>query len=112
MQHANVDLRKISYTLVQTASGTDAAALAWSMVSGAHVANRTRVLGLRAGVLRVEVPGAEWRSQLDELATQYLSAINHVVARKIDRIEFVLPGHSEAPCDRHVRPANRFRQLA
>jgi len=111
MQHAKTDLRKISYSLVQTASGSDAVALAWSLVSGAHVANRTRVLGLRLGVLRVEVPGADWHSQLDELAPQYLSAINHVVAGKINRIEFVLPGHSDGSCAPHVRPGYRFRQL-
>ncbi|HMK28114.1 MAG TPA: DciA family protein [Terriglobales bacterium] len=96
MQHARLDLRKISYTVVQSAASDDAAVLAWPMVCGASVANRTRVLGLRCGVLRIEVPGADWRCQLDELAEQYVCAINHVVARKVNRIEFVLPGESAA----------------
>ncbi len=74
MEHAATELTKIMGELVRHAPAEEAPLLAWPVVCGTVVAGRTRALSFRAGVLRVEVPDATWRTQLSELEPQYRSA--------------------------------------
>ena len=69
----------------------DSALLAWPLACGSAVAERTRALDFSAGVLRIEVPDAGWRAELQQLAPRYLAVINKYSARNVGRIEFVLP---------------------
>jgi hypothetical protein len=66
--------------------------LAWPIACGAAVAARTCALDFESGVLRVEVPDAGWRSELQSLAAQYLAVINRYSAAGVRRIEFVIAG--------------------
>ena len=54
------------------------------------VAARTRAVDFAQGILRVEVPDAGWRVELQALAPQYLAVINRYVAESVQRIEFVI----------------------
>jgi hypothetical protein len=47
--------------------------------------------------LRVEVPDAGWRTELQTLAPRYLAVINRYTTQAVRRIEFVIS-----------RPANAF----
>ena len=96
MQHAKSELQTIYSSVLQNASPDEAAMLAWRLISGSIVASRTRVLGLRNGVLRVEVHERAWRAELAQLAAEYVGAMNRMVARQVDRIEFVLPGEARS----------------
>lgn len=68
----------------------DAPVLAWPLACGSAVAQRTRALRFRSGVLWVEVPDAGWRAELLHLAHRYLAAINKYSVASVERIEFVV----------------------
>ncbi len=68
----------------------DAPLLAWPLACGSAVADRTRALEFTRGVLRVEVPDAGWRAELQRLAPQYLAVINRCAAQAVERIHFVI----------------------
>jgi hypothetical protein len=62
--------------------------LAWPLACGSVVAERTRALEFRQGILRVEVPDTAWRAEMQHLAPKYLAAL-HRYATGVSRIEFV-----------------------
>jgi hypothetical protein len=64
--------------------------LAWPLACGSAVAARTQAASFAYGVLRIEVPDAGWRSELQHLAPRYLAALNRYSADAVNRIEFVL----------------------
>lgn len=64
--------------------------MAWPVVCGSAVAERTRALGFSDGVLRVEVNGQRWKSELQALAPRYLAMINRYTTEPVLRIEFVV----------------------
>ncbi len=64
--------------------------MAWPLVCGSAVAERSRALSFADGVLRVEVADAGWKSELQSLAPRYLAAINRYTPEKVQRIEFVV----------------------
>lgn len=70
----------------------NSAVLAWPLACGAAVAERTQAVSFAYGVLRIEVPDAGWRRELQHLAPRYLAALNRYAAETVDRIEFVV-GH-------------------
>ena len=64
--------------------------MAWPVVCGSAVAERTRALKFEGGVLRVEVAGLRWKAELQALAPRYLAAINRYTTEAVHRIEFVV----------------------
>jgi len=66
--------------------------LAWPVVCGSAVAERTRAVRFQDGVLSVEVADARWKSGLLELAPRYLAMINRYTMEAVHRIEFVAAG--------------------
>ena len=91
MQHAGAGLQKIVTDTLRRAPSDDAALLAWPLVCGTAVAGKTRALDFADGVLSVQVPDANWRSQLLGLAPQYLAEVNKFGTNNVRRIAFVLP---------------------
>ena len=64
--------------------------MAWPVVCGSAVAERTRALGFKDGVLRVEVAGQRWKAELQALAPRYLAVMNRYTTETVRRIEFEL----------------------
>ena len=64
--------------------------MAWPVVCGSAVAERTHALTFVDGVLRVAVPDAGWKSELQGLAPRYLAVINKYTLQAVRRIEFVI----------------------
>lgn len=64
--------------------------MAWPVVCGSAVAQRTQALSFQDGVLRVAVPELGWRAELQSLAPRYLAAINRYTVEAVRRIEFVV----------------------
>jgi hypothetical protein len=91
MEHGRGDLHRIFTEALKNASADQAPLLAWPLVCGPGVANRTRPMEFIGGVLRVEVPDKEWKSQLESLSGDYLRAFGTLVKKKVERIEFVVP---------------------
>ena len=64
--------------------------MAWPVVCGSAVAERTRALSFVDGILRIAVADAGWKSELQNLAPRYLASINRYTAEAVRRIDFVV----------------------
>ena len=91
MQHARNTLSKIYASATQHYAGDQAPVIAWALVCGSKIANRTSALSCANGQLAVQVPDKLWRSQLECLADRYITALNQVSRHKVSSIRFVAP---------------------
>jgi hypothetical protein len=90
LEQAGSGLEKIVAQSLRLAPRAEAPLLAWPVVCGSAVAERTRALSFEDGVLRVEVAGPRWRAELQGLAPRYLAVINRYTTEAVRRIEFVV----------------------
>ena len=90
MEQAGAGLEKIVANSLRRVPEAEAPLLAWPVVCGSMVAERTRAVAFAQGVLRVEVPDAGWRREMQSLAPRYLATLNRYAGRKVERIEFVI----------------------
>jgi Dna[CI] antecedent DciA-like protein len=90
VEQAGSELEKIVARSLRQAPPGQAPLMAWPVVCGSAVAERTRALTFADGVLRVGVPDTGWRSELQVLASRYLTAINRYTLEMVHRIEFVI----------------------
>lgn len=104
MQHAGADLQMILARSLGRMPSKEAPVLAWPLVCGTAVADKTEALDFADGVLCVRVPDASWRTQLLGLVPQYLAAVNKFVNHSVRRIAFVLP-HEVAAWQQQKTPA-------
>jgi hypothetical protein len=90
LEPAGTGLEKIVIGSLRRVPPCEAPVLAWPLVCGSKVAERTRALDFLDSVLRVEVPDAGWKRELQNLAPQYLATLNRYAGRKVIRIDFVI----------------------
>ena len=90
MEPAGSGLEKIIAQSLRQAPADQAPVMAWPVVCGSAVAERTRALNFADGVLRVEVADAGWKSELQALAPRYVGTINRYTPESVQRIEFVV----------------------
>ena len=90
MEQAAAGLEKIVMGSLRRVPQNEAPLLAWPLVCGSAVAERTRALEFAGTVLRVEVPDSGWKRELQGLAPRYLAQINRYAGQKVVRIEFVI----------------------
>lgn len=90
MEPAGSDLERIVVQSLRQAPPMEAPLMAWPVVCGSAVAERTRAITFSDGILRVGVPDAGWKSELQGLAPRYLSAINKYTVQVVRRIDFVV----------------------
>ena len=90
MEQAGSGLEKIVLSSLRRVPPGDAPLLAWPLVCGSAVAERTRALEFRDAVLRVEVPDAGWKRELQALAPRYVAMLNRYAGQRVERIEFVI----------------------
>jgi len=90
LEQAGSGLDKIVARSLRLAPPAEAPLLAWPVVCGSAVAERTRALSFEDGVLRVEVAGLRWKAELQALAPRYLAVINRYTSEAVRRIEFVV----------------------
>jgi hypothetical protein len=99
LEQAASDLERIVAQSLRQAPPALAPLMAWPVVCGSAVAERTRALSFLDGVLHVAVADAGWKSELQSLAPRYLASINRYTVEAVRRIEFVVtrpenPEHS------------------
>lgn len=92
MEQAGRGLEKLVAQSLRQAPPGEVPLLAWPIVCGSAVAERTRALAFANGVLRVEVADLGWQTELKALAPRYLSAINRYTIAPVYKIEFVVAG--------------------
>jgi hypothetical protein len=97
MQKAAAGLQRIMADALKRAPANEIPVLAWPVVAGATVAEKTRALDFAGGTLRVAVPDAGWQSQLMDLVPRYVAALNRMAAGAVERIIFVLPDARQEP---------------
>lgn len=90
MEQAGTGLEKIVVGSLRRVPPAEAPVLAWPLVCGSMVAERTRALEFADSVLRVEVPDAGWKREMQSLAPRYLATLNRYAGQKVERIEFVI----------------------
>lgn len=90
MEQAGSGLEKIVAQSLRLAPRAEAPLMAWPVVCGSAVAERTRALSFEDGVLRVEVNGLGWKAELQSLAPRYLALINRYTIEAVRRIEFIV----------------------
>ena len=95
LEHAGAGIEKIVGQSLRQVSPEKAPLFAWPVVCGSAVAERTRALTFEAGILRVEVSDAGWKSELQALAPRYLAAINRYTTEAVRHIEFVIGNSTE-----------------
>jgi predicted nucleic acid-binding Zn ribbon protein len=100
LEQAGAGLEKIVAQSLRLAPRAEAPLLAWPVVCGSAVAERTRAVGFEDGVLRVEVAGPRWKAELQALAPRYLAVINRYTTEAVRRIEFVVSSPDGADMNR------------
>jgi hypothetical protein len=90
VEQAGSDLEKIVAQSLRQAPPGQAPLMAWPVVCGSAVAERTRALNFADGVLRVAVADPGWKSELQGLAPRYLASINRYTVEAVRRIEFLV----------------------
>ena len=96
MELAGAQLEKIVAQSLRQAPPSQAPLMAWPIVCGSAVAERTLALSFLDGVLRVGVADMGWKSELQSLAPRYVAAINRYTSEVVRRIEFVVTGPDNA----------------
>ena len=96
MQPAGAGLDKVVARSLRKAPKDEVPLLAWPLACGSTVAARTRALDFADGVLRVEVPDAGWRRELQALAPRYVATLNQYCTQSISRVEFQVAGRKQA----------------
>ena len=90
MEQAGPGIEKIVIGSLRRVPQAEAPLLAWPLVCGSTVAERTRAVEFANAILRVEVPDAGWKREMQILAPRYLAALNRYAGQKVERIEFVI----------------------
>jgi len=90
VERAGAGLEKIVLGSLRRVPQGETPLLAWPLVCGSAVAERTRALQFAGAVLRVEVPDAGWKREMQSLAPRYLAMLNRYSGHQIERIEFVI----------------------
>jgi Dna[CI] antecedent DciA-like protein len=92
MERVSGGLSKVLGNSLKQAPVDEAPVLAWPLVCGTAVAERTHAVAFAKGVLYVQVPDHGWRHELATLAPRYVALINGYVPEDVTRIEFVVSG--------------------
>jgi len=90
LEQAGSDLERIVAQSLRQVPPAQAPLMAWPVVCGSAVAERTRALSFIDGVLRVAVTDIGWKAELQSLAPRYLASINRYTVEAVRRIEFVV----------------------
>jgi Dna[CI] antecedent, DciA len=90
LEQAGSDLERIVAKSLRQAPPAQAPLMAWPVVCGSAVAERTRALSFLDGVLRVAVADAGWKAGLQSFAPRYLASINRYTVEAVRKIEFIV----------------------
>jgi hypothetical protein len=88
MEPVRTGLRQIMQDLLRTRPPEEAVILAWPLVCGKEVADRTQAIGFAGGTLTVEVSDVSWRNQLQSFASRYLSGYESLLGQVVKSVQF------------------------
>jgi predicted nucleic acid-binding Zn ribbon protein len=85
MIRAKAALEKIVAEQLRRAPANEQPLLAWAVVCGRAVAEKTEAQSFSGGELHVTVPDRGWQTQLMSFVPQYIAGINRIVGKDIVR---------------------------
>ena len=88
MESARTGLRRIMKELLRTRPEAEAVALAWPLVCGKDVAQRTQAVEFAAGCLTVEVSDKAWATQLSGFCPRYISGYEELLGPMVKEMRF------------------------
>ena len=94
MESARGTLQKLLAGILNRFPAEQVPLEAWPFVCGKQVSRRTQAVSFADGILRVEVPDAAWRAQLQDLSASYLAGLNRYSPTPVEKIEFILAAAS------------------
>jgi predicted nucleic acid-binding Zn ribbon protein len=94
VQPLRTGLEKIVLDALQRTPPQEAPLLAWPFACGPAVAQKARALSFADGILTIEVADAGWRTQLTDMAPQFLARINQLVSVNVKRLCFIVSNGS------------------
>jgi hypothetical protein len=103
MQDLTTSLLQTKSTLLRACAPADAPALAWPMVCGSRVAERTKPAAFESGVLTIIVPDKAWRSELSDLAPRYVAELNKISPVQIKLLLFITPEQAKQDSQPSIR---------
>jgi predicted nucleic acid-binding Zn ribbon protein len=90
MLRAKPTLEKIVAQQLRRAPANEQPLLAWAVVCGKSVAEKTSAQSFDNGELTVIVPDRGWQKELGSFVPQYIAGINRIVGKAtVERITFV-----------------------
>ena len=92
MESIKTAIQSLNSGLLKKCQPHEMPLLAWPIVSGAAVSQKTEARHFANGVLTVSVPDRGWKTQLSELSPRYVASLNKLLPIKISRIEFEIAG--------------------
>jgi hypothetical protein len=90
LEQAGSGLEEIVARSLRQVPPSEAPLMAWPVVCGSAVAERTRALRFQDGVLQIGVPDDGWKSGLQTFAPRYLASINRYTMEAVRKIDFVV----------------------
>jgi hypothetical protein len=100
VEQASSGLEKIVISSLRRVPVGEAPLLAWPLVCGSAVAERTLALDFTKATLRVEVPDKGWKQELQALAPRYVATLNRYAGQKIERVDFVIRRDDTSPSEK------------
>lgn len=88
MESARTGLRNIMKDLLRTRPETEAVTLAWPLICGKDVAQRTQAVDFADGCLTVAVSDPAWATQLRGFSSRYLSGYEGILGPLVKQIRF------------------------
>jgi predicted nucleic acid-binding Zn ribbon protein len=95
MEQVSSTLQRIVAQALQRLPAEQLPQAAWDFAAGRAVAEKTRVIAFERQKLLVEVPDANWRTQLYSMAPQFLARLNRFT--RVEGIEFKIARTQEPP---------------
>ena len=90
MELVGAGIEKLVVSSLRRLPAAQGPLMAWPVVCGSMVAERSRALSFSGGILRIEVADKGWKNELQMLAPRYLAMINQYLPQAVTRIEFVI----------------------
>lgn len=88
MEPVRSGLRNIMSDILRTRPAEEAVVLAWPLVCGREVAERTTIVNFADGKLTVNVSDQAWRAQLASFEQRYISEFGALLGPLVTEINF------------------------
>lgn len=88
MEPVRTGLRNIMSDLLRARPAEEAALLAWPLVCGKDVAQRTRAASFVEGCLTVEVSDKTWATQLRAFGSTYIAGFQALLGPVVKEVKF------------------------